>query len=99
MNDEIEEDILEAEGAMEGVLDVQEPPPFQKKRFLGQKIDGQLHGVLEQYGDNEQLLSHQSFEKGILHGEARRYEASQQLKEKINYKTLLPKGFYSTSLL
>ena len=70
MTDEIEQDFLEAEKATQDILEENEAPFSGKSRFLGQKIEGKLHGPLEQYDENSNLLSRQNFEKGQLHGES-----------------------------
>ena len=46
MTDEIEQDFLEAEKATQDILEENEPPFSGKSRFLGQKIEGKLHGPL-----------------------------------------------------
>jgi antitoxin component YwqK of YwqJK toxin-antitoxin module len=85
MMNEREMDVLEAEGEVV-------PPISGEKRFVGQKIDHKMEGVLEHYDENGMLLASQSFEKGVLHGESLRYDTKQRLKEKITFHEGVPHG-------
>lgn len=64
----------------------QDPPLIEKKRFLGQIIDNKYTGVMEYYDDDKNLVAQEAFDKGVLHGESRKYDLFHHLKEKITYK-------------
>jgi antitoxin component YwqK of YwqJK toxin-antitoxin module len=61
------------------------PPIVDNKRFVGETIDHQFCGVIEFYDDEKNLIAEQTFDKGVLHGESRKYDRFHKLTEKLTY--------------
>lgn len=63
-----------------------DPPIVDNKRFVGKIIDHQLCGIMEYYDDDKNLIAQLTFDKGIPHGEALKYDQFHRLTEKLTYK-------------
>jgi antitoxin component YwqK of YwqJK toxin-antitoxin module len=78
-----------------------DPPIVGNKRLVGKTIDHQFSGIIESYDDDKNLISEQTFDKGILHGESRKYDSFHKLTEKLTYQEGRPQGpaeFYKNGI-
>src|SRR3990167_10162301 len=78
MSEDNEKEILEAELSQKDILEKKEETKFEKKKAFGEKIEGKFYGIEEHYSKEGNLVAHLPFKEGVLHGEARRYDSSQQ---------------------